>query len=42
MTTQFAAAAFGANFFVASEPMAKRAMSHPLKSNVSRSFVISV
>ena len=35
-------AAIGAYFFVASEPIAKRAMSQPSKSNVSRSLVMIV
>src|SRR6056300_586829 len=42
MTTQPAAAAFGAYFFVASDPTANRAISHPAKSNVSKSRVFNV
>ena len=42
MTTHPQEAAFGAYLLVASDPIAKRAMSHPIKSNVSRSFVTIV
>jgi hypothetical protein len=42
MTTQLAFAAIGAYFLVASEPMAKSAMSQPAKSKPSRSRVFSV
>ena len=42
MTTQPALAARGAYFLVASEPMAKSAMSQPVKSKVSRSSVFRV
>ncbi len=42
MTTQPAFAAMGAYFLVASEPIAKSAMSQPAKSNASRSRVFRV
>jgi hypothetical protein len=42
ITTQPALAALGAYFAVASDPMANSAMSQPVKSNVSRSLVVTV
>jgi hypothetical protein len=42
MTTQPALAALGAYSLVASEPIAKKAMSQPAKSKLARSWVASV